>query len=332
MRNYDVDFDTSMGKGDPFSDNYFIHFTQSLKKTHDIHKNFIFLQHFTPEKLLKFAQEIYEKYKPSVTDPSDLVRIPRVFHHIWIGKKPFPAKYKKWQAGWQAIPGWEYKLWTDKDVEQLNFSNKDVYYREENLGARADILRMEILYRFGGVYIDTDLECHAPEMFEFLNTAYDFYCGLHPMDTFFHYKIFALNNAIIGSIPGHPILQYWIEQRRTVNPKAIVVEKGPAFFTKAVLAKADQGYRDIIFPASFFYPVGNLQMNIKPYNQILDVNKRMEVIKQEACKPETIAIHWWDGSWTLPDAWGQTKKKKAKIKKSEKKRRLSNTLYQHRKH
>jgi mannosyltransferase OCH1-like enzyme len=59
------------------------------------------------------------------------------------------------------------------------------------------------LYRFGGLYVDTDFELLQPEKLDSLHKACDFYCGLTPLDC----QAFLINNAIIGSIPGHPILK-----------------------------------------------------------------------------------------------------------------------------
>ena len=224
-------------------------------------------------------------------------RIPRIFHQIWIGPKPFPKEYEAWQKGWQSIPGWEYKLWTDEDVEKLDLYNKETYYGEKNLGSRANILRIEILYRYGGIYIDTDFEVYKPEMFDFLSNAYDFFCGFHPLDSVYLHQVFAFNNAIIGSIPGHPILKALLEKRKLFKPNGDVVQKGPGLLTVTVLENADKGYRDIIFPPTFFYPIGNAQMHIERYKELNTIEEKIAQAKKDSCKPETIAIHWWDGSW-----------------------------------
>lgn len=303
LKKYDVDFNESLGAHDAYQKKHYQHMLTALKNPAGYATSFKWLSGHSPQELLTLAQKTYAKYKPSHITPSSNPRIPRIFHHIWIGKKPFPEKYKEWQKGWKSIPGWTYKLWTDHEVAHLDMVNKDLYHKEPNLGSRADILRIEILNKFGGVYIDTDFECYEPKMFDFLSNAYDFFCGFHPLDSLYHHQVFAYNNAIIGSIPGHPILKAWLSKRKFVNPSATVIEKGPAYFTRSVLENADKGYRDIIFPPTFFYPVGNMQMNVEPYSTIKNLIKRMKSVKKDSIRPETIAIHWWDGSWTLPHAW-----------------------------
>lgn len=299
LKKYDVHFDASLGKNDPYMDKHYRHLSRVIQHAQN-GVNIRWLGEHHPKELLDLSRRTYEKYKPSVVKTTNTIRIPRVFHHIWVGNKPLPEKYKAWQKGWQSIPGWEYKLWTDKEVAKLTLQNKELYYKETNMGARSDILRIEILYQFGGVYIDTDFEVYEPKMFDFLSSAYDFFCGFHSIDSLLYHKVLAYNNAIIGSIPRHPILKAWLDKRKSLNPQGDIIEKGPSYFTIAVLENADKGYRDIIFPPTFFYPVGNKQMFSKTYRKIHNPAKKLARIKQDACKKETIAIHWWDGSWYKP--------------------------------
>lgn len=46
-----------------------------------------------------------------------------------------------------------------KDVKLLILKNQIAYSSAKNWGMKSDILRYEILQKFGGVYIDTDYEC-----------------------------------------------------------------------------------------------------------------------------------------------------------------------------
>ncbi len=302
QENFSVDFEQAMGKNDAYMHKYYQHFLEQLNNN----DSFDCLKPYTAFDLLNLCKHTYDAGKNcqrGIVTKSKGSGIPQIFHQIWIGKKPFPEKYKRWQKAWQSVPGWEYRLWTDADVEKLELFNKDVFYQEKNLGSRADILRIEILYRFGGVYIDTDFELLNPEFFNFANKTYDFYCGLTPIDSFFHWNFFVLNNAIIGSIPGHPILWSYIENRRAIDPKMLIVAKGPAFFTKMVLMSANKGHNDVIFPPTYFYPVGNMQMHAKEYAHITNPLEKLETLKKDCLRPESVAVHWWDGSWTLPDAW-----------------------------
>jgi mannosyltransferase OCH1-like enzyme len=70
---------------------------------------------------------------------------------------------------------------------------------------RADILRLEILYRHGGVYLDGDLECLRP--IDPVLEGQDFVGVCH--------KPGRITNTAIAAVPQHPLLERALDQ---VNP------------------------------------------------------------------------------------------------------------------
>lgn len=107
--------------------------------------------------------------------------IPAVFHFIWLGPAPFPEPCRAWVASWKRYhPAWSTVLWTDRSrpVEDLFDATQSLpmdmvtahFYRQVGAyvgdravwAARSDILRMEIICRYGGVYLDADVEAFAP--------------------------------------------------------------------------------------------------------------------------------------------------------------------------
>ncbi len=114
----------------------------------------------------------------------------------------FQKNIKSLETTWiKNHPDWEYKLWTEKEIDALSLKNREMYDYAVNYGEKSDIARYEILYRFGGVYVDTDFESYKP--LDTLHQAYDFYIGIQPLDTG-HVQ---LGIGIIGSRPGHPLLE-----------------------------------------------------------------------------------------------------------------------------
>ncbi len=88
-------------------------------------------------------------------------KIPKIVHQIWIGPKPVP---KVWtdtiEKMVQNSPKWSYKLWDNDAVEALfPLTNQPLYDKEPEWCGKADIIRLEILYRYGGIYIDADMAC-----------------------------------------------------------------------------------------------------------------------------------------------------------------------------
>lgn len=101
--------------------------------------------------------------------PSTGGAIPPIIHRVWPGPDPVPYTFRAHAATFEHHnPGWEHRLWTVDDLDDLDMVNRDLYDRAKTeapddwLRWRADIARLEILYQYGGIYVDTDAECLKP--------------------------------------------------------------------------------------------------------------------------------------------------------------------------
>jgi len=122
--------------------------------------------------------------------------IAHVFHQIWLGDKPLPKEYAEYQRTWRKLnPGWTIRTWTEADLPR-DLRRPEAAERLRAPAERADILRLEILWREGGVYVDTDFECLKP--IASLVDGHDFVIGLA--------KPGRVNNAFIAAAAGHPLL------------------------------------------------------------------------------------------------------------------------------
>lgn len=128
------------------------------------------------------------------------LKIPKMMHFVWLGR-PMPESMERNVTDWQLMnPGWRAYLWTDRNVPILRHSAlyrraEDYVPRDAIYQFRADIIRLELLYDFGGFYADTDTRPLRP-----LDAALG---GL---------EVFAamedrnwIGNTYLGSVPGHPI-------------------------------------------------------------------------------------------------------------------------------
>src|SRR5436190_3000052 len=203
--------------------------------------------------LYNFFKNLYENNNLSVVEPR-VARIPKIIHQIWLGSD-VPESFIALQESWIEFHlgrDWCYKLWTDADVAQMVLYNQEFYDATDNYGVKADILRWEIVYAFGGIYADMDAEC-LRSFDELL--SYDFFTALQPLDTFF----VQLGAALFGAVPGHPILKHCIETiKDDWNLQGAPKKTGPVHFTKSFYATAGKnGMRDIALPAYYFYPLGS---------------------------------------------------------------------------
>ena len=210
--------------------------------------------------------------------------IPKIIHHIWLGS-PFPEKYKILRETWQKYhPDWTFILWTDEDIENFCLENKDLYDESSNYGVKSDIARYEILYRIGGLYVDTDFEC--VKSFDVFHHCCDFYAGAAPWERVLIY------NGLIGSAPGHPVIRYCIDNLCSSGGKKesgaeIDYRTGPYFFSLCFFSALRKCKGpSVIFPAAYFYPWPHYQRH---------KDSRTEIVSW--VRPETFGIHHWHVSW-----------------------------------
>ena len=107
-------------------------------------------------------------------------------------------------------PDWEVKLWNEQDIIKENFASMDLYLLAESYQEKSDIMRYEILRRYGGLYIDSDIECLAN--FDDLHHRYDFYGYMETPVINKH--VVNILNGMFASIPNHPILSKTLEKIR----------------------------------------------------------------------------------------------------------------------
>jgi hypothetical protein len=169
------------------------------------------------------------------------LRIPRVLHQIWIGPDPFPEEYVPYRESWgRHHPGWELKLWTEENLPHP-LRRPEAAERLRAPAERADVLRLELLWRFGGVYADVDIECLRPT--EPLIDNADFFIGLAKPDR--------VNNALLGSVGGHPLLDRALDELRPREFYGYDKEAaGPKFLDRMLL-----GNDGVLFvQPELFYP------------------------------------------------------------------------------
>lgn len=236
--------------------------------------------------LFLLGKKLYEKHALALLMPEENPIIPKIIHQIWLGS-PVPEHLKEFMASWKKMhPDWHYILWTDTDAEKFPLKNRHVYNAAKNYGQRSDILRYEILYQYGGLYIDVDFRCVKP--FDILHHALDFYCGLITESY--------LANGLIASTPGHTLLKKVIDSIHSVSVKDnfqnIIDLTGPGLLQKIFLEYAETcPGRNVLMPCTYFYPSPNTARHLPKRGQDAYI------------KPESFAIHYWACTWQKPSAY-----------------------------
>jgi len=176
-------------------------------------------------------------------------KIPKIIHQIWIG----PLSPPKFMCTWKDFhPNYEYLLWDNENIKKLfplvNQRLYDLYENDSEVwNARSDILRFEIMYRYGGIYVDADTVCLRQIEGDFLDK--DFFAA------YLNEKVRKkrIATGVMGGIKCHPLMKHCIEElsRYKEIKKPAHTYCGPGFFTKVI---KKYNFKIVILPSYYFYP------------------------------------------------------------------------------
>jgi len=181
--------------------------------------------------------------------------IPKILHQLWIGPKEAPHKMMEtWR---EKHTDFEYIFWNEAEIEKrgIQFRCQSQIDAMQEWNGKADIMRWEILYRYGGYFVDADSIC------------------IHPFDDYFEgagtvaFATFENETArtglvatgTMGFVPGYPLcgdIIDWI-----VSPDAVDLlvryrawgSVGPHALTRFLNTGK---YRDFsVFPSHCFLPI-----------------------------------------------------------------------------
>ena len=191
------------------------------------------------------------------------LKIPKRIHQTWKSTN-IPHQFVRWVKTWsQHHPDWEYWLWTDENARKLiserhpsllsTFDGYDLPVK------KADALRYVVLYEYGGIYADLDME--ALTSLEPLALKYSCFIGQEPyehpiLDSNFQELVI---NALMGCKPYHPFFKILIDNLPTYSTMWHVLDStGPHFMT-AMYRKYSNSpqFREhnvYITPSEYFYP------------------------------------------------------------------------------
>ena len=85
--------------------------------------------------------------------------IPKVIHYCWFGRNPLPKSAIKCINSWKKFfPDYEIKEWNEDnfDVNMIPYTREA--YEAKKYAFVSDYARIWVLYHYGGLYFDTDVE------------------------------------------------------------------------------------------------------------------------------------------------------------------------------
>lgn len=197
----------------------------------------------------------------------------KIVHQVWFnfkgtkkGRKP-PKKLLEFKKRCMKMnKGWEYMLWDEKKSLQLLRLNYPwfikTYETYPNAIQRTDAIRYFILDKYGGFYMDFDIEC----LKSFDQIRADF-----PGDVYFAQSANSMisdiaSNCFMYSNPKTEFFQYMISNLKETSERIwyqtrhmfIMDSTGPKFLTNMIRTWESVGGKEKIgiFPAAKFNPYG----------------------------------------------------------------------------
>ncbi|WP_272691865.1 glycosyltransferase family 32 protein [Providencia sp. PROV143] len=195
--------------------------------------------------------------------------IPKILHYIWLGPNDIPALEKKCIDTWKLYnPDYTIIKWDESNLN-INYPVYQKAYKEKKWAFCADIARLHILFEYGGIYLDTDMEI-IKSLDPLLNQS----CFLGKEDST------KLNAAIIGCTKNHEFIGDSLQKTLSALQKKYT----PIPETLTSLYNEEKYPTVNIYTTNYFYPYNPFKSDIK------------QLLYQDITS-NTYSIHHWSFSW-----------------------------------
>lgn len=210
--------------------------------------------------------------------------IPKIVHYCWFGQSKMPKLSILCINSWRdQLKDYEFKLWNEDNFDINSNEYVKEAYEAKKYAFVSDYVRLFVLYHYGGLYMDTDVEV------------------IKPLDKFLIHRAFSgceneknCLTGLMGSEANHP----WIKRLlNDYNDRKFILPNGEfdtttnvAYITKIMMDEYDwipkNQYQQLkddlhIYPSEYFCA------------------KSFE--KNKICvSNETYTIHHFAGSWHTP--------------------------------
>ena len=209
--------------------------------------------------------------------------IPKTIHYCWFGHNSLPESAQKCISSWRKFfPDYEIKEWNEDNFDVNSIPYTREAYEAKKYAFVSDYARFWILFHYGGLYFDTDVEIIKP-MDDIIERGP--FMGVEVPD-----KMMVAPGLGLGVNPGHELYEVFLDRYATLsfrNTDGSLNQKTIVAYTTEVLVeqglRKTEGIQQVagvwIYPADYFNPMDSLTGKLK-------------------ITENTRSIHWYMNSWS----------------------------------
>ena len=83
----------------------------------------------------------------------------KIVHFCWFGKEKMPQRYVDFlENNKKFFPGYQFIVWTEDNFDIYSCDYAAQAYDKGKYAFVSDYVRMKVLYEYGGIYLDLDVE------------------------------------------------------------------------------------------------------------------------------------------------------------------------------
>ena len=213
--------------------------------------------------------------------------IPKIIHYFWLGNGDKSELVKKCIASWEKFcPDYEIIEWNESNYDMTKNEYMYQAYQARRWGFATDVARLDVVYQYGGIYLDTDVELvrSIDGLLE-----YDGFIGFElPVDAKGTYYTVNTGQGF-GAVAGALVIRKMLDEYESLSffhpDGSQNLTACPAYNTRALHSlglRLDNSFQKIgnfaVYPAEYFCPV-----NWK--------SKKCEITGN------TYSIHHFNASW-----------------------------------
>lgn len=214
--------------------------------------------------------------------------IPKIIHQIWLGPREPPMEWISQTIEFCKNNGWKHMFYRDNDIEKFGLKNKEAYDNTKIWQEKADIARYEILYKYGGLYIDTDIIPIRSDLYKLLEMSNSTFIGVQEAlsgDLLEKLGKPYISNGVLACVHEHTIMKNIIEEltKRKDSTRGVLYRTGPMLLNSVINIPIK------IIPSYWAFPFGHHIFAAPKNTNIEDLKKISIFYSSSNAKNDTLS-------------------------------------------